>query len=57
MKRMIYFLLGILALWVILQIAKPFMPDWARIILNSKPENLKEAIEVAKETYDYDHRS
>lgn len=56
MKRMIYLIFGMLALWVVLQIAKPCLPDWARIVLNAKPENLKEAVDLAKETYKYDHR-
>ena len=53
-KRMIYFIIGILALWGFLQIAKPLFPDWLRIILNANPKHLKDAVNLAKDTYNYD---
>ena len=54
MKRMLYFILIVLGVVALLFALKPLLPDWLRIILNAKPENLPEAIRLAKNTYKYD---
>ena len=54
MKRMLYFILIVLGVVALLFTLKPLLPDWLRIVLNSKPQNLPEAIKLAKDTYKYD---
>lgn len=53
-KRMLIIILSSLVLYLLLQLIKPILPDWMRIILNANPKYLGEAVSMAKDTYKYD---
>lgn len=54
LKRMIYLVLLFIGAVILLSVIRPMLPDWIRIVLNSNPRELPEAIKMAKNTYKYD---
>lgn len=53
-KLLIKLIVLLFALYILLKILQPYLPNWVSIILNSDPRYLKDSIEVAKDTYRWD---